>query len=171
MGRRTMSITGTMGRPLPGTTRPSWITPRALVREQVTQDDSAGGEAVFPIIRFRRGQDAGKEACGRGFGFRCRGRGRSIPSRAENAMSQAEFDALMPAEFWRGGGWIGLPWRCLGRCCWRRPSGCWRDISFGRLGMHRVYKLGFYEHAAGMRRMPSTGPYLKKDHSSSIRIF
>ena len=55
----------------------------------------------FPVIRSTR-----RWCCQGGTSGGCGGpnpgAGDGIPSRAEHAMSQAEFDARMPVEFWRG---------------------------------------------------------------------
>jgi hypothetical protein len=128
-GARAMSITATMERRLRGTIRRSWITRRRHVREHVIQTILHVAR-LFPIIRFDAAMVLAKRHVQR-LWFPLPGAGGSIPSRAENAMSQEEFDALMPHEFWRevvDRVAVEVP----GRCCWRRRSGCWRDISFAR---------------------------------------
>jgi len=54
----------------------------------------------FPIIRFDAAMVLAKRHVQR-LWFPLPGVGGSIPSRAENAMTQEDFDALMPYEFWR----------------------------------------------------------------------
>jgi hypothetical protein len=54
----------------------------------------------FPIIRFDAAMVLAKRHVQR-LWFPLPGQGGSIPSRAEDAMSQEEFDAIMPNEFWR----------------------------------------------------------------------
>ncbi|HEY9139219.1 MAG TPA: alpha-amylase family glycosyl hydrolase, partial [Terriglobus sp.] len=54
----------------------------------------------FPIIRFDAAMVLAKRHVQR-LWFPLPGVGGSIPSRAENALTQEQFDALMPHEFWR----------------------------------------------------------------------
>ncbi|AFL87030.1 membrane protein involved in colicin uptake [Terriglobus roseus DSM 18391] len=54
----------------------------------------------FPIIRFDAAMVLAKRHVQR-LWFPLPGQGGSIPSRAEDAMTQEEFDAIMPQEFWR----------------------------------------------------------------------
>ncbi len=54
----------------------------------------------FPIIRFDAAMVLAKRHVQR-LWFPLPGVGGSIPSRAEDAMTQEEFDRIMPAEFWR----------------------------------------------------------------------
>ncbi len=72
---------------------------QAAVREHVIQVilDVA---RKFPIIRFDAAMVLAKRHVQR-LWFPLPGVGGSIPSRAEDAMTQEEFDRIMPAEFWR----------------------------------------------------------------------
>jgi glycosidase len=72
---------------------------KAFVREHVIQTILHVAR-LFPIIRFDAAMVLAKRHVQR-LWFPLPGAGGSIPSRAENAMSQDEFDALMPHEFWR----------------------------------------------------------------------
>ena len=72
---------------------------KAYVREQVMQAILHVAR-MFPIIRFDAAMVLAKRHVQR-LWFPLPGVGGSIPSRAENAMSDEEFNALMPAEFWR----------------------------------------------------------------------
>ncbi len=54
----------------------------------------------FPIIRFDAAMVLAKRHVQR-LWFPLPGQGGSIPSRAEDAMTQEEFDSIMPQEFWR----------------------------------------------------------------------
>ncbi len=54
----------------------------------------------FPIIRFDAAMVLAKRHVQR-LWFPLPGQGGSIPSRAEDAMTQEEFDSIMPLEFWR----------------------------------------------------------------------
>ena len=77
-----------------------------------------------------------------GCGGRSPGRGRAIPSRAEHALSQAEFDARMPIEFWR---------EVVDRVAAEVPDTLLLAEAFWMLegyfvrtlGMHRVYNSAF----------------------------
>jgi hypothetical protein len=72
---------------------------KAEVREQVIRTilDVA---RRFPVIRFDAAMVLAKRHVRR-LWWPEPGAGDGIPSRAEHAMSQAEFDARMPVEFWR----------------------------------------------------------------------
>ncbi|WP_263366568.1 alpha-amylase family glycosyl hydrolase [Edaphobacter bradus] len=95
----------------------------------------------FPIIRFDAAMVLAKRHVQR-LWFPLPGTGGSIPSRAENAMSQEEFDALMPHEFWR---------EVVDRVAHEVPGtlllaeAFWLlEAYFVRtLGMHRVYNSAF----------------------------
>jgi glycosidase len=69
------------------------------VREQVIQVILEVARR-FPIIRFDAAMVLAKRHVQR-LWFPLPGVGGSIPSRAENALTQEQFDALMPHEFWR----------------------------------------------------------------------
>jgi hypothetical protein len=95
----------------------------------------------FPIIRFDAAMVLAKRHVQR-LWFPLPGAGGSIPSRAENALSQEEFDALMPHEFWR---------EVVDRVAAEVPGtlllaeAFWLlEAYFVRtLGMHRVYNSAF----------------------------
>jgi hypothetical protein len=95
----------------------------------------------FPIIRFDAAMVLAKRHVQR-LWFPLHGAGGAIPSRAENAMSQEEFDALMPHEFWR---------EVVDRVAAEVPGtlllaeAFWLlEAYFVRtLGMHRVYNSAF----------------------------
>jgi hypothetical protein len=72
---------------------------KANVREQVIKTILEVAK-LFPIIRFDAAMTLAKKHVQR-LWFPLPGEGKSIPSRAENAMTNEEFDALMPYEFWR----------------------------------------------------------------------
>ena len=72
---------------------------KVYVREHVIQTILHVAR-LFPIIRFDAAMVLAKRHVQR-LWFPLPGAGGSIPSRAENSMSQEEFDALMPNEFWR----------------------------------------------------------------------
>ena len=113
---------------------------KAFVREQVTQTILQVAK-LFPIIRFDAAMTLAKKHVQR-LWFPLPGEGRSIPSRAENAMSQEEFDALMPAEFWR---------EVVDRVAVEVPGTLLLAEAFWllegyfvrTLGMHRVYNSAF----------------------------
>ena len=113
---------------------------KAEVREQVIQTILHVARQ-FPIIRFDAAMVLAKRHVQR-LWFPLPGAGGSIPSRAENAMSQEEFDALMPHEFWR---------EVVDRVATEVPGtlllaeAFWLlEAYFVRtLGMHRVYNSAF----------------------------
>jgi hypothetical protein len=72
---------------------------RAQVREAVIQTILHVARN-FPVIRFDAAMTLAKKHVQR-LWFPAPGEGGAIPSRAEHGMSKAEFDALMPNEFWR----------------------------------------------------------------------
>jgi glycosidase len=95
----------------------------------------------FPIIRFDAAMVLAKRHVQR-LWFPLPGAGGSIPSRAENALSQEEFDALMPHEFWR---------EVVDRVAAEVPGTLLLAEAFWllegyfvrTLGMHRVYNSAF----------------------------
>ncbi len=96
---------------------------------------------LFPIIRFDAAMVLAKRHVQR-LWFPLPGAGGSIPSRAENAMSQEEFNALMPHEFWR---------EVVDRVAAEVPGTLLLAEAFWllegyfvrTLGMHRVYNSAF----------------------------
>jgi len=113
---------------------------KAFVREQVIQAILSVAR-LFPIIRFDAAMVLAKKHVQR-LWFPLPGTGGSIPSRAENAMSQEEFDALMPNEFWR---------EVVDRVAAEVPGTLLLAEAFWllegyfvrTLGMHRVYNSAF----------------------------
>jgi hypothetical protein len=113
---------------------------KAYVREQVIQAILHVAR-MFPIIRFDAAMVLAKRHVQR-LWFPLPGAGGSIPSRAENAMSQDEFDALMPLEFWR---------EVVDRVAVEVPGTLLLAEAFWMLegyfvrtlGMHRVYNSAF----------------------------
>jgi len=113
---------------------------KALVREQVIQTILHVAR-LFPIIRFDAAMVLARRHVQR-LWFPLPGAGGSIPSRAENAMSQEEFDALMPNEFWR---------EVVDRVAVEVPGTLLLAEAFWllegyfvrTLGMHRVYNSAF----------------------------
>ena len=113
---------------------------KAEVREHVIQVilDVA---RRFPIIRFDAAMVLAKRHVQR-LWFPLPGAGGSIPSRAENAMSEEAFDALMPHEFWR---------EVVDRVAVEVPGTLLLAEAFWllegyfvrTLGMHRVYNSAF----------------------------
>lgn len=95
----------------------------------------------FPIIRFDAAMVLAKRHVQR-LWFPLPGAGGSIPSRAENALSQEAFDALMPHEFWR---------EVVDRVATEVPGTLLLAEAFWllegyfvrTLGMHRVYNSAF----------------------------
>jgi|GEM_PF-1112495 len=95
----------------------------------------------FPIIRFDAAMVLAKRHVQR-LWFPLPGAGGSIPSRAENAMSEEQFDALMPHEFWR---------EVVDRVATEVPGTLLLAEAFWllegyfvrTLGMHRVYNSAF----------------------------
>jgi Alpha amylase, catalytic domain len=113
---------------------------KAFVREHVIQAILHVAR-LFPIIRFDAAMVLAKRHVQR-LWFPLPGAGGSIPSRAENAMSQEEFDALMPHEFWR---------EVVDRVAVEVPGTLLLAEAFWllegyfvrTLGMHRVYNSAF----------------------------
>jgi glycosidase len=113
---------------------------KAHVREHVIQVILHVAR-LFPIIRFDAAMVLAKRHVQR-LWFPLPGAGGSIPSRAENAMSQEDFDALMPHEFWR---------EVVDRVATEVPGtlllaeAFWLLESYfvRTLGMHRVYNSAF----------------------------
>ncbi len=113
---------------------------KAYVREHVMQTILQVAR-LFPIIRFDAAMVLAKRHVQR-LWFPLPGQGGSIPSRAENAMTQEEFDALMPAEFWR---------EVVDRVAAEVPGTLLLAEAFWllegyfvrTLGMHRVYNSAF----------------------------
>ncbi len=113
---------------------------KASVREHVIQVilDVA---RRFPIIRFDAAMVLAKRHVQR-LWFPLPGAGGSIPSRAEDALSQEQFDALMPLEFWR---------EVVDRVAVEVPGTLLLAEAFWllegyfvrTLGMHRVYNSAF----------------------------
>ncbi|WP_263359043.1 alpha-amylase family protein [Acidicapsa ligni] len=113
---------------------------KAYVREHVIQVILHVARQ-FPIIRFDAAMVLAKRHVQR-LWFPLPGAGGSIPSRAENAVSQEEFDALMPHEFWR---------EVVDRVAIEVPGTLLLAEAFWllegyfvrTLGMHRVYNSAF----------------------------
>ena len=113
---------------------------KAYVREHVIQTILHVAR-LFPIIRFDAAMVLAKRHVQR-LWFPLPGAGGSIPSRAENSMSQEEFDALMPHEFWR---------EVVDRVAAEVPGTLLLAEAFWllegyfvrTLGMHRVYNSAF----------------------------
>jgi hypothetical protein len=113
---------------------------KAYVREHVIQV-ILNVARRFPIIRFDAAMVLAKRHVQR-LWFPLPGAGGSIPSRAENAMSQEAFDALMPHEFWR---------EVVDRVAVEVPGTLLLAEAFWMLegyfvrtlGMHRVYNSAF----------------------------
>ncbi|HEX5285142.1 MAG TPA: alpha-amylase family glycosyl hydrolase [Bryocella sp.] len=113
---------------------------KAFVREQVIQAILHVAR-LFPIIRFDAAMVLAKRHVQR-LWFPLPGAGGAIPSRAENAMSQEEFDSLMPHEFWR---------EVVDRVAAEVPGTLLLAEAFWllegyfvrTLGMHRVYNSAF----------------------------
>ena len=113
---------------------------KAEVREHVIQTILHVAR-LFPIIRFDAAMVLAKRHVQR-LWFPLPGAGGSIPSRAENSMSQEEFDALMPNEFWR---------EVVDRVASEVPGTLLLAEAFWllegyfvrTLGMHRVYNSAF----------------------------
>ena len=127
----------------------------AEVREQVIRTilDVA---RRFPIIRFDAAMVLAKKHVER-LWWPQPGAGDGIPSRAEHAISKAEFDARMPVEFWR---------EVVDRVAAEVPGTLLLAEAFWMLegyfvrtlGMHRVYNSAFMhmlrdENGAGYRRV------------------
>ena len=113
---------------------------KAYVREHVIQVILHVAR-LFPIIRFDAAMVLAKRHVQR-LWFPLPGAGGSIPSRAESAMSQEEFNALMPHEFWR---------EVVDRVAAEVPGTLLLAEAFWllegyfvrTLGMHRVYNSAF----------------------------
>ena len=113
---------------------------KAYVREHVIQVILHVARQ-FPIIRFDAAMVLAKRHVQR-LWFPLPGAGGSIPSRAEDAISQEEFDALMPHEFWR---------EVVDRVAAEVPGTLLLAEAFWllegyfvrTLGMHRVYNSAF----------------------------
>lgn len=113
---------------------------KAFVREQVIQTILQVAR-LFPIIRFDAAMTLAKKHVQR-LWFPLPGIGGSIPSRAESAISQEEFDAMMPHEFWR---------EVVDRVAVEVPGTLLLAEAFWllegyfvrTLGMHRVYNSAF----------------------------
>ena len=113
---------------------------KAHVREQVLQTILEVAR-LFPIIRFDAAMVLAKKHVQR-LWFPLPGTGGAIPSRAEYSMTQAEFDALMPNEFWR---------EVVDRVAVEVPGTLLLAEAFWllegyfvrTLGMHRVYNSAF----------------------------
>jgi glycosidase len=113
---------------------------KAQVREHVIQTILHVAR-LFPIIRFDAAMVLAKRHVQR-LWFPLPGAGGSIPSRAENSMSQEEFDRLMPNEFWR---------EVVDRVAAEVPGTLLLAEAFWllegyfvrTLGMHRVYNSAF----------------------------
>jgi glycosidase len=110
----------------------------------------------FPVIRFDAAMVLAKRHIRR-LWWPEPGSGDGIPSRAEHAMSQSEFDARMPVEFWR---------EVVDRVAAEVPDTLLLAEAFWMLegyfvrtlGMHRVYNSAFMhmlrdENGAGYRKL------------------
>jgi glycosidase len=112
----------------------------AQVREQVIQTILHVAR-LFPIIRFDAAMTLAKRHIQR-LWFPAPGAGGAIPSRAEYSMTQAEFDAAIPHEFWR---------EVVDRVAVEVPGTLLLAEAFWlmegyfvrTLGMHRVYNSAF----------------------------
>ncbi|TVR71926.1 MAG: alpha-amlyase [Spirochaetaceae bacterium] len=95
----------------------------------------------FPIIRFDAAMTLAKKHIQR-LWYPAPGQGGDIPSRAEHGLSQADFDAAIPVEFWR---------EVVDRVAQEVPDtlllaeAFWMMESYfvRNLGMHRVYNSAF----------------------------
>ena len=131
---------------------------RHWVREHVIQTILHVAH-MFPIIRFDAAMVLAKRHVQR-LWFPLPGTTGSIPSRAENALSQEEFDALMPAEFWR---------EVVDRVAAEVPGTLLLAEAFWllegyfvrTLGMHRVYNSAFM-HMLRDEENAKYRSYLKK---------
>lgn len=131
---------------------------QAYVREQVMQTILHVAR-LSPIIRFDAAMVLAKRHVQR-LWFPLPGTGGSIPSRAENALSQEEFDALMPHEFWR---------EVVDRVAAEVPGTLLLAEAFWllegyfvrTLGMHRVYNSAFM-HMLRDEENAKYRSYLKK---------
>jgi len=131
---------------------------KAAVREHVIQTILHVAR-LFPIIRFDAAMVLAKRHVQR-LWFPLPGAGGSIPSRAENAVSQEEFDAMMPHEFWR---------EVVDRVAVEVPGTLLLAEAFWMLegyfvrtlGMHRVYNSAFM-HMLKDEENAKYRSYLKK---------
>ncbi len=113
---------------------------RADVREHVIQTILHVAR-IFPIIRFDAAMTLARRQVQR-LWFPLPGSGGAIPSRAEFSMTQEQFDALMPQEFWR---------EVVDRVAAEVPGTLLLAEAFWllegyfvrTLGMHRVYNSAF----------------------------
>ncbi len=113
---------------------------KAEVREAVIQTILAVARR-FPIIRFDAAMTLAKKHVAR-LWYPEPGQGGAIPSRAEYALSRADFDAAMPEEFWR---------EVVDRVAAEVPDTLLLAEAFWlmegyfvrTLGMHRVYNSAF----------------------------
>ncbi|MHB1021157.1 MAG: alpha-amylase family glycosyl hydrolase [Acidobacteriaceae bacterium] len=113
---------------------------KAEVREGVIQTILHVAR-LFPIIRFDAAMTLARKHIQR-LWFPLPGSGGAIPSRAESSMTQAEFDALIPHEFWR---------EVVDRVAAEVPDTLLLAEAFWlmegyfvrTLGMHRVYNSAF----------------------------
>jgi glycosidase len=113
---------------------------RADVREAVIQTILKVARQ-FPIIRFDAAMTLARQHFQR-LWFPEPGRGGAIPSRAERGLGRAEFDAVMPTEFWRD---------VVDRVAAEAPGTLLLAEAFWlmegyfvrTLGMHRVYNSAF----------------------------
>ncbi len=113
---------------------------RSEVREAVIQTILHVARK-FPIIRFDAAMTLAKKHFQR-LWFPEPGTGGAIPSRAEHGMTKAQFDALMPVEFWR---------EVVDRVAAEAPDTLLLAEAFWllegyfvrTLGMHRVYNSAF----------------------------
>ncbi|HEX8940003.1 MAG TPA: alpha-amylase family glycosyl hydrolase [Candidatus Limnocylindrales bacterium] len=128
---------------------------RGEVREAVIQTILHVAR-LFPIIRFDAAMTLARKHVER-LWFPEPGQGGAIPSRAEHAMPRAEFERLMPQEFWR---------EVVDRVAAEVPDTLLLAEAFWllegyfvrTLGMHRVYNSAFMnmlrdEDNAGYRRV------------------
>ena len=131
---------------------------KAAVREHVIQVILHVAR-LFPIIRFDAAMVLAKRHVQR-LWFPLPGAGGSIPSRAENAVSQEDFDAMMPHEFWR---------EVVDRVAVEVPGTLLLAEAFWMLegyfvrtlGMHRVYNSAFM-HMLKDEENAKYRSYLKK---------
>ncbi|HTP02807.1 MAG TPA: alpha-amylase family glycosyl hydrolase [Anaerolineales bacterium] len=113
---------------------------RSYVREAVIQTILHVARN-FPIIRFDAAMTLAKKHIQR-LWFPAPGEGGAIPSRSEHGMTKAEFDAVMPNEFWR---------EVVDRVAAEVPDTLLLAEAFWlmegyfvrTLGMHRVYNSAF----------------------------
>ena len=141
------------GLPWNDTAQIDYLNP--VAREQVIQS-ILGVAKQFPIIRFDAAMVLAKRHIQR-LWYPEPGTGTGIASRASNAMTKADFDALMPREFWR---------EVVDRAAIEAPETLLLAEAFWMLegyfvrslGMHRVYNSAFMimlrdEDNAGYRRV------------------